>query len=64
MLTRVLSVELAAHYTVWVSSPEAEFLRGKYSSCNWDVDEMKANAELIRRGDLLTTSIVGASSLL
>lgn len=63
-LTHVLSVELPAHYTVWVSSPEAVFLSGKFSFCNWDVDELKAKAVQIAGGDLFTTHIEGASSLL
>ncbi|KAJ9145049.1 Short chain dehydrogenase [Pleurostoma richardsiae] len=57
-------VELPAHYIVWVSSPEAEFLKGKFSSCNWDVDELKANATRVAEGALFTTAIDGASSLL
>lgn len=39
---------MPAHFAVWVSSPEAKFLRGKFVSCNWDVDELKKAAEKIK----------------
>lgn len=58
------SVELPAHYTVWVSKPEAAFLKGKFSSCNWDVDELKAEATQIAESTVFTTTITGASTLL
>ena len=38
-------VKLPADFAVWLASKEAEFLRGKFVSCNWDVDEMKTRAE-------------------
>lgn len=60
----IMIVALPSHYTVWVASPEAEFLRGKMSSCNWDVDEMKTKADKIAGSDLFTTTVLGAGSLL
>jgi hypothetical protein len=53
------SVELPSHYTVWVTSPEAAFLRGKFSFCNWDVEELKAKAEKIKESDIFTSGIMG-----
>lgn len=33
---------------MWASTPEAEFLHGRYVWANWDVEEMK-NGEIGRR---------------
>lgn len=33
-------MELPAHFLVWLASPEAAFLKGKYVWMNWDVKEM------------------------
>jgi len=30
---------------VWLASPEAAFLNGRFAWANWDVDELKARAE-------------------
>ncbi|KAK5273089.1 hypothetical protein LTR99_002483 [Exophiala xenobiotica] len=38
-------IKLPGDFTVWLASKEAEFLRGKFVSCNWDVDEMKSRVE-------------------
>lgn len=53
------SAELPGHFCVWLASPEAKFLRGKFVWVNWDVDELKARAEEIARSKLLTTSLEG-----
>lgn len=44
---------------VWLASPEASFLKGKYIWANWDVSEMKARAEEIANSDLLTMKLGG-----
>jgi hypothetical protein len=60
LLTR-LAAELPAHFTVWVSSPEAAFTRGKFVYCNWDVEELKAGAKRIQETpSLFTTGLNGA----
>ncbi|RVX75117.1 hypothetical protein B0A52_01394 [Exophiala mesophila] len=41
-------INLPAHFHVWLASPEAEFLKGKFVWVNWDVDELIAGAEQIR----------------
>ncbi|KAF2161590.1 hypothetical protein M409DRAFT_58983 [Zasmidium cellare ATCC 36951] len=41
---------LPAHYAVWLCSPEADFLRGRYTWAHWDVEEMKEKREEILRG--------------
>ncbi|KAE9977959.1 hypothetical protein EG328_001752 [Venturia inaequalis] len=57
--------ELPAHFAVWISSPEAAFVRGKFVSCNWDVDELKKAAKKITETDsLFTTSLVYSPELL
>lgn len=41
---------LPAHYAVWLCSPEADFLKGRYTWAHWDVEEMKEKREEILRG--------------
>jgi NAD(P)-dependent dehydrogenase (short-subunit alcohol dehydrogenase family) len=36
------TVELPAHFSVWLASPESDFLKGKFLWANWDVDDLKA----------------------
>lgn len=33
-------IDLPAHFFVWLSGPEADFLHGKYVWAHWDVDEL------------------------
>lgn len=57
----VLSLaELPAHFAVWISSPEAAFIRGKFVFCNWDVDELKKASKKITETDgLFNTGLNG-----
>lgn len=58
----MLVAELPAHFTVWISSPEAAFTRGKFVYCNWDVDELKAGATKIQETEsLFTTGLNGVN---
>ncbi|CAH0032702.1 unnamed protein product [Clonostachys rhizophaga] len=34
------SVDLPGHFVVWLASPEAQFLNGKFVYSNWDVEEL------------------------
>lgn len=45
---------------VWLSSPEALFLKGRYLWANWDVEELRQKREALK-GDpvLLTTGLIG-----
>ena len=54
------TLELAGNFAVWLCSPEARFLRGRFVWANWDVDELKA-MESRFRGDAgyLTANILG-----
>ncbi|KAF7536568.1 hypothetical protein G7054_g4407 [Neopestalotiopsis clavispora] len=50
---------LPAGFMVWLASPEAQFLKGKFLWTNWDVDELKAKAEEIQSGSFLNLDLVG-----
>ncbi|KAH8701692.1 oxidoreductase [Talaromyces proteolyticus] len=52
-------VSLPASFNVWLASPEARFLKGKYLWANWDVDELKARAEEIETSAQLTIGLAG-----
>lgn len=53
------AVKLSGDFAVWLASPEAVFLNGRYVWAAWDVDEMIAMKEKVA-GDasLLTMSLV------
>ena len=50
---------LPAHFNVWIASPEAEFLKGRFVWVNWDVNELKALAKEIESSWLLRTYLDG-----
>jgi hypothetical protein len=52
-------VNLPAHYLVWLASPEAEFLKGKFVWVNWDVDDLKDRADEIKSSLVLTLGLHG-----
>ena len=45
--------ELAAGFAVWLCSGKADWARGRYVSCNWDVDESAQLKDRIIQDDLL-----------
>lgn len=52
----LIVVQLPAHFSVWLSSPEARFLTGRSVSANWDVTEIKAKADgLAQSADWVST---------
>ena len=53
------SVSLPASFNVWLASPEARFLKGKFLWANWDVDELKAQAKEIETTPQLSIGLVG-----
>ncbi|KAL0941907.1 short chain dehydrogenase reductase [Colletotrichum truncatum] len=53
------TVQLPAHFAVWLASSEAAFLKGRSVWANWDVDELKKSAGVIESGQLLTSGING-----
>ncbi|KAL2868590.1 SDR family NAD(P)-dependent oxidoreductase [Aspergillus lucknowensis] len=52
-------VSLPASFNLWLASPEARFLKGKYLWANWDVDELKARAKEIEETTQLDIQLVG-----
>lgn len=53
------TVQLPAHFLVWMSSPEATFLKGRSAWSNWDVTELQEKAASITKGLDLTSGING-----
>ncbi|RFU80063.1 short-chain dehydrogenase [Trichoderma arundinaceum] len=52
-------VALPGCFHVWLASPEAEFLKGRFVWANWDVDELKAHAKEIEESMLLKVGLNG-----
>ncbi|KAH7066851.1 hypothetical protein BKA63DRAFT_546578 [Paraphoma chrysanthemicola] len=50
---------LPASFMVWLASPEARFLKGKYLWANWDVDELKERKDEIEKSSLLSIGLQG-----
>ncbi len=44
---------VAANFILWSTSPEADFLAGRFAWANWDLDELKAKKKEILKKDLL-----------
>jgi hypothetical protein len=44
---------------VWVTSPEAEFLKGKFVWSNWDIEELIAKKEELVNSPDLTIGLLG-----
>jgi hypothetical protein len=53
--------ELAAGFAVWLATQTdaVDFLRGRYVSCAWDVDELLALRGEIERKNLFWTRVLG-----
>ncbi|GAA5881628.1 hypothetical protein JCM16303_005518 [Sporobolomyces ruberrimus] len=58
--------ELAAHFSLWLATQQdkTEFLRGRYVSANWDVDELLAKKDEVLEKDLLWTRVVGQEQIM
>ncbi|KAI9716475.1 MAG: hypothetical protein M1812_005370 [Candelaria pacifica] len=52
-------VDLPAHFMVWLTSPEAAFLKGRFLFANWDVEEMKAKKKELENDPTLLTVTLG-----
>ena len=53
------AVKLSGDFAVWLASPEAEFLNGRYVWAAWDVDEMIAMKDKVASDPgFLTMSLV------
>jgi hypothetical protein len=53
------SVSLPATFTLWLASPEARFLKGKFLWANWDVEELKARRNELESTRQLNVDMVG-----
>lgn len=49
--------ELAAGFIVWLCSGKADWVKGRYLSCNWDVHEILSMKEEILKDDLLVNRL-------
>ena len=59
LLTGYDDANLPASFMVWLASPEARFLKGRFLWANWDVDELKAKAKEIESSSLLNIGLIG-----
>ncbi|KAL5337700.1 hypothetical protein BJX70DRAFT_409034 [Aspergillus crustosus] len=53
------TVELPAHFLVWLASDEAKFLKGRFVWANWDAQELISRADDIQKSMLLKVSLNG-----
>jgi hypothetical protein len=54
---------LPADFAVWLASPDAAFLKGKFVYANWDVDELKAMAKELENSSDITLGLYGLSAV-
>jgi hypothetical protein len=54
-----LTVSLPGTFHVWLASPEAHFLKGRFLWANWDVEELKANAKEIEASEKFKIGLTG-----
>ncbi|KAL9617550.1 MAG: hypothetical protein Q9160_007667 [Pyrenula sp. 1 TL-2023] len=47
------TLEVASHTVVWLTSERREWLKGRFVSCNWDMEELEKERERVVKGDLL-----------
>ena len=52
----------AGGYCVWLTTPAADFLKGRYSSCTWDIDEVITKKEEIEKNNLLICGVTGLTA--
>ncbi|KAF7512746.1 hypothetical protein GJ744_000313 [Endocarpon pusillum] len=53
------TVQLPAHFMVWLSTPNAQFLNGKFVWANWDVEELQSQAKEIESSDKMSVTFQG-----
>lgn len=58
-VSNVSTVELPAHFLVWLASEEAKFLRGKFVWANWDAQELLWRSEEIQNSMHLQVTLNG-----
>lgn len=52
-------IDLSANFILWATTPEADFLKGRFAWVNWDIDELKARKSEILEKDLLKYTLGG-----
>lgn len=57
------SPELAALTAVYLSTPKASYLTGRYVDARWDLGELEGKKEKIMKEDLLKTALLGHARL-
>jgi hypothetical protein len=59
------TLELAGGFSLWLATQgkKVDFLRGRYSAVNWDVDELSTKREEIESKNLLWTRVLGQEQL-
>lgn len=50
---------LVPQFTLWLTTPAAQFLHGRTVEANWDIDELLAQKDVIVNENLLTTTLRG-----
>lgn len=50
---------LSAALSVWLSSPQADFLSGRYLDARWDMEQVVARKDEIVKGDWLKLALAG-----
>jgi len=53
------TVALPACFNVWLASPEARFLKGKFLWTNWDVEELMSQREALEASTQLNITLGG-----
>jgi len=53
------TVQLPAHFLVWMASAEASFLRGRCTWANWDVEELTSKKDMVLGGLFMTAGFKG-----
>ncbi|KAJ3543184.1 hypothetical protein NM208_g3703 [Fusarium decemcellulare] len=51
--------QLPGHFSVWLASPEARFLRNKLVWVNWDAEELVSRSQDIKDSSILTWKLEG-----
>jgi hypothetical protein len=54
------NVELAGAISVWMTTPEADFLKLRWVSANWKVDDLEKQKDLIVRDGWLKIGLAGS----
>jgi NAD(P)-dependent dehydrogenase (short-subunit alcohol dehydrogenase family) len=51
------TIELPSHTVVWLTSQRRDFIRGRYLSSQWDMQQLESHAQEIMDQDLLKVKL-------